>query len=315
MLAAGMFAFALILLLGGIRSLRSSLKSISGSYFHRLLKYYTTNTLQAFSLGLLATIILQSSSAVSVIVIGFINGGFLTLRQGLCIIIGANVGTTITSQFFSLELRSVLVPVLMTGVLLYLGEVFYKRKLGGGVLLGISAMLAGIELLVFTFEPLTFTPLFQEIYMFSRGEPWRGILVGSFAAALLQSSSVIAGMVVLMAREKIMNLPEALAVVLGADLGTCFTSLLASIGTALPAKRLALGHIAFNFFSIMLVLPLWPYFISFIDFIAVDPGRQVANAHFFYNLLGAIVLLPLVDIYVKYFFKKDNTLYLKKIKI
>ncbi len=85
---------------------------------------------------------------------------------------------------------------------------------------------------------------------------------------------------------------------IGADLGTCVTSLLASVGTVLPARQLALGHVAFNFISILLMLPIWPYFITLVELTAGDPGRQVANAHLFYNLLGAFILLPLLDLYV-----------------
>ena len=298
MLAVVMFVFALILLLGGIRSLSGSLKTISGSVFHRLLKNYTHRSLQGFSLGLVATFVLQSSSAVSVIVIGFINGGIFTLRQGLCIIIGANVGTSLTSQFFSLELRSILLPIVAAGAFLYVGEKLFKKKLGGSVLLGVSVVLAGIELLSFTLEPLSSTSFYQEVYLFSRGAPWKGILTGILTAGMLQSSSVTAGMVVLLAKENLLNLPEALSVIIGADLGTCVTSLLASIGTVLPARQLAFGHVIFNSLSILLVLPLWPYFISLIELTATEPGRLVANAHLLYNLLGALILLPLVDLYI-----------------
>ena len=301
MLVAATFILALIVLLGGIRSLSGSLKAMSGGLFHRLLKSYTRKSLQGFSLGMVATLFLQSSSAVSVIVIGFINGGIFSLRQGLCIIIGANVGTTLTSQFFSLELRSMLLPIVATGVILYIGEKLVKKKLGGNVLLSFGLVLAGIELLVYALEPLTSTLYYQDIYLFSRGAPWKGILTGVIAAGMLQSSSITAGMVVLLARENLLNLPEALAVILGADLGTCVTSLLASIGTVLPAKRVAFGHVLFNFLSILLVLPLWPYFISAVELTAGEAGRQVANGHLLYNLLGAVVLLPLVDLYANSF--------------
>ncbi len=301
MLAVVMFISALVLLLGGIRSLSSSLKAMSGSLFHRVLKSYTKKSLQGFSLGMVATLFLQSSSAVSVIVIGFINGGIFNLRQGLCIIIGANVGTTLTSQLFSLELRSMLLPIISTGVILFIGEKLFQKKLGANVVVSLGVVLAGIELIVYTLEPLTATSYYQDIYLFSRGTPWKGILTGVLAAGMLQSSSITAGMVVLLARENLLNLPQALAVILGADLGTCVTSLLASIGTVLPARRLAFGHVLFNLLSILLVLPLWPYFISAVELTAGELGRQVANAHFLYNLMGAVVLLPLVDLYANSF--------------
>lgn len=298
MLSFARLLCALLLLLGGIRLLSLGLQRMSGSYFHRLLRNYTNSKIKGFTLGAVTTFLLQSSSAVSVIAIAFINGGVLTLRQGLSIMIGANVGTTLTSQLFTLHLRTLLLPLAAAGIILFVIELSIKKNLGARVFLGIGAVLAGIEALIAALDPLAVAPFFQHIIFFSRGAPWKGILTGVLLAGILQSSSVTVGIVVLLTREGILTLPQALAVVLGADLGTCVTSLLAAVGTVLPARQLALGHVAFNFISILLVLPLWPYFIALVEFTAFDVGKQVANAHLFYNLLGAVILLPLLDLYV-----------------
>ncbi len=295
---------AVLLLLGGIRLLSLSLQRISGGLFNRLLRDMANTKLKGFSLGVASTFFLQSSSAVSVITIAFINGSFLTLYQGLSIMIGANVGTTLTSQLFTLELRMLLLPLAITGSILFFMGLVVKRDMGGKVLLGIGLVLAGIEMLIWILGGLTMAPFFQKVLLFSRGAPWQGLLTGIFLAGILQSSSVTVGIVVLLAREGILTLPQALAVVLGADLGTCVTSLLATVGTILPAKQLAWGHVAFNFISIFLILPLWPYFIWFVEYTAADIGRQVANAHLFYNILGAVIMLPLIDYYVIYYRNK-----------
>jgi phosphate:Na+ symporter len=292
---AGQFLLALILLLGGIKSVSKSLREITGGILHDLLRVYTSTPLRGFLLGAISTIFLQSSSLVTVMVVGFINGGFLTLQQGLSIVIGANLGTTITSQLFSMETTQLIGPLIVAGLIIYVSELILKKSLGGKVLLGIALVLSGIELLVITLEPLSKTAFYRELYLFSRGTPWKGILTGTLSAAVIQSSSVTIGMVVLLSKEKMINLPEALAMILGADLGTCVTSMLASLGTILPARRVAWGHLFFNMVSILIVLPFWRHFLWLINATSPDFPRQVANAHMVYNLLGVVVFLPLVD--------------------
>lgn len=292
---AGQFFLALVLLLGGIRIVSKSLREIAGGTLHKLLKSYTSTPFRGFLLGAVATVFLQSSSLVTVMVVGFINGGFLTLQQGLSVVIGANLGTTLTSQIFSLETGQLIGPLILAGLVVCTSELIMKKNFGGKVFLGIALVLSGIELLVITLEPLSRTVFYRELYFFSRGTPWKGILTGALSAAVIQSSSVTIGMVILLAKEKMLNLPEALAMILGADLGTCVTSMLASLGTILPARRVAWGHLFFNMVSIMMVLPFWRYFLWLVSVTSQDFPQQVANAHMVYNLLGVIVFLPLVD--------------------
>lgn len=297
LLEAGKFILALFLLLGGIKAISRSLHQLSGGKFHGLLKKTVSTPGKGFLVGLTATIFLQSSSLVTVMVVGFINGGFLTLPQGLGVIIGANLGTTITSQLFSIETGFLIVPLLLAGCVLYILEVFLKRSFGAKVLLSMAVVLCGIQLLVLSLEPFADTALFRQLFDFSRGTPWKGIITGTAAAAIIQSSSVTIGMVILLAREGYLTFPEALAIVVGADLGTCLTSLLASVGTIPPAKRVAWGHFIFNLSSIFLVILFWNAFLWIVEMTAKDISRQVANAHTLYNLLGVVLFLPLVDKY------------------
>lgn len=305
----GLFFLSLLLLLGGIKSLSKSLREIAGGRFHKLLKLYTSTPLKGFSLGVAATVFLQSSSVVTVMVVGFINAGLLSLPQGLSIVIGANLGTTLTSQIFSLETGLLIGPLILAGLVAWISELFWKKNFGGKAFLGIALVLCGIELMVLTLKPLSQTVFYQKLYYFSAGTPWKGILAGALSAAVIQSSSVTIGIVILLAKEKLLTLPEALAMILGADLGTCVTSLLASLGTVLPAKRVAFGHLFFNILSIMMVLPFWPYFLGLITLTSSDFPQQVANAHLLYNLIGVIVFLPLVDkfaSFLEYIIKDKN---------
>lgn len=294
-IAAGKFVLALLLLLGGIKTVSQGLRKITGGFFHDFLQTYTSTPLRGFFLGAISTLALQSSSLVTVMVVGFINGGFLTLLQGLSIVIGANLGTTITSQLFTLQAGQLIKPLLLAGILLYLTELILKRPFGGKVLCGISMVLGGIELLSVTLKPFSATVFYRELYLFSKGAPWKGVLTGAMTAAILQSSSVTTGMVVVLAKEKMLNLPEALSMILGADLGTCVTSLIAAMGTILPARQVAWGHLFFNVASLLIIIPFWQHFLWLVGVTSSELPRQVANAHALYNLAGAIVLLPVVD--------------------
>ncbi|NMB41327.1 MAG: Na/Pi cotransporter family protein [Firmicutes bacterium] len=292
---AGRFILALILLLGGIGSVSKNLREITGGLLYKLLRIYTSTPLKGFLLGVASTVFLQSSSLVTVMVVGFINGGFLTLLQGLSVVIGANLGTTLTSQFFSMETSWLIRPIVIAGLITYTGELIFKRNLGGRLFLAIALVLSGMELLVITLEPLSKTVFFRNLYLFSKGTPWKGILVGAVSSAIIQSSSVTIGSVILLSKEKILELPEALAMILGADLGTCITAMLASLGTILPAKRVAWGHLIFNTITILVVLPFWRHFLWLITATSPYFSQQVANAHMLYNVLGVIVFLPFVD--------------------
>jgi phosphate:Na+ symporter len=297
MIVVGKFVLALLMLLGGIRFVSRSLQEIAGGFLHDLLKRYTSTTSKGFLLGAISTVFLQSSSLVTVMVVGFINGRFLTLKQGLSIVIGANLGTTITSQLFSFEARQLIIPLIISGSAVYIIEILSKKRLGGKILLGVALLLSGIEFLSISLEPLSSTTFYNNLFIFSKGAPSKALLMGALAAAVLQSSSVTIGMVILMARENMLKLPEALAMILGADLGTCITSMIASLGTILPARQVAWGHLLFNFASILIIIPFWKHFLNLISITSADFSRQVANSHAFYNLVGVIVFLPLIDKY------------------
>lgn len=290
-----MLMLALGLLFGGIRYTSWNLRRLSGGLFYQLLSEKVSGPGSGFLLGTAASAFLQSSSAVTVVTISFINGGALTLQQGLAVVIGANVGTTVTAQLLAMESRQILLPLLIAFVAMYFIELLIKKELGGTVFLGIGLMLSGIELLSFSLAFLSTSSLYIELFSFGRDSVWKGIVTGAIGSAVIQSSSVTIGMVIALAKENLIQLPQALAMILGADLGTCVTSLVASTGTILPAKRVAWGHFAFNLFSILLVLPFWSGFVLLVSYTSAHFPQQVANAHAIYNLLGAALFLPVVD--------------------
>lgn len=299
LITLGKIALAFFLLLGGIKFISKSLQESAGGYFYDLLRKYASRPWSGFSLGLLVTVFLQSSSLVTVMIVGFINGGFLSLREGLYIVIGANIGTTFSSQLFSMETRAIVFPFFLIAFCLFFLELIWKKSFGSKIMLGVSFILAGIEMFSIAFKPLADLAFLEKLFLLSKGKPWRGIMTGTIAAAILQSSSVTIGMIILLVKEKILGLPESVAMMMGADLGTCLTSLLASINTILPARQVAWGHLLLNLGCIVLFLPFWKHFLALISLTSADSSRQLANAHLLYNCMGALLFLPMVDIYVK----------------
>lgn len=289
------FTAGLFMLLSGIKLTSFALKQHIGGTIYSFMKRKAANKGLGLLIGFLATVLLQSSSLVTIFVVGFINGRFINLKQGLSIVLGANLGTTLTSQIFAMDIRYFVQPLFVTGLCLIVFEAVFKKKGGGLVLLGLAIVLGGVEMLGDVLEPLSESGFLKDLLMHSKNAPWHGILSGVITAAILQSSSVTIGMVIILTKHQLINLPDAVAMVLGADLGTCITALLASLGTIWAARCVALGHMLFNMFSILLVIPFWSLFLWLISLTASELPGQIANAHFIYNLAGVLFFLPFLD--------------------
>lgn len=263
----------------------------AGPAFKRLLARMTGSSWRGFATGFLATAILQSSSLTTVMVVSLVNAGVITTAQGCGVIIGANVGTTITGQLLSFNLGRLAWPLLGLSLLLSLrprsGRIRWAAPLFGFglLLLGLNGMTAALA-------ALESSALLGGALAYAAAAPWRGLLAGVAAAVMLQSSSAVIGIVLGLAREGLLTLPVGVSMVLGADLGTCSTALIASIGMGRTARRAAWFHFFFNLISLLLALAFYPYLIRAAVESAAALPRRLANAHLLYNLLGAVVLLP-----------------------
>ncbi len=289
-LAAGLF-----ILFSGLKLTSFALKGHLEGLAYSFIRRNTAHKGMAVLAGFFSTIILQSSSLVTIFVIGFINGRFISLKQGLSIVLGANLGTTVTSQVFALDARCFVQPLFALAACLLILEELRGRKTGGLVLLGLAVVLGGVEILGEVLRPLSNSVFVQDLLLQGLDVPWRGIVSGAAVAAVLQSSSVTIGMVIILGKLQLLQLGDAIALVLGADFGTCITALVASIGTIRAAWYVALGHLLFNLLSIFLVIPFWGLFIQLISLTASELPRQIAHAHFFYNLAGVLFLFPFLD--------------------
>ena len=248
------------LFLFGIKTMGDGLEQAAGSKMKRLLEALTRNKLTAVLVGLLVTAVIQSSSATTVMVVGFVNAGLLSLSKAIGVIMGANIGTTVTSLMLSVKLNF---GVLFTavGAICQLAGNRSSFKLFGQIMMGLGILFVGMDAMTAAMEPLQEWQGFRDMMEWARN-PFVGVLVGAGVTALLQSSSASVGILQALAATGAISLQASLFILFGQNIGTCVTALLASVGANRTAKRAAVVHLLFNiigatlFIIIVLALPL-----------------------------------------------------------
>ncbi len=284
----------LALFLYGLMLLSRGLQKAAGDKLRSWLERLTSNKLKGLGVGALTTAVIQSSSITTVTLVGLINAGLLSLEQSIPIIMGANIGTTVTAQLIAFKVGYFALPIIGIGFAVtslakrpsyrYLGQIV----LGFGLLfLGMNAMSAGVK-------PLRSDPAMVELLSVLGTPPIYGITAGAVFTAIIQSSSATTGLVISMASEQLLDLPSAIALIIGANVGTCVTVLLASIGSTLSSRRAALSHVLFNLLGAGLFFLVFGPFVSVIALTSSDLPRQIANAHLVFNLSASLVMLPFV---------------------
>ncbi len=278
----------LVLFLFGVLQLSRGIEPLAGERARELLSRFTTNPLAGVLTGAVATTILDSSSVTIILVIALVNGGLLTFQQSLGVILGSNIGTTVSSQIFAFDLEVYSPLVLLAGFLLFVtsGQSGRRGDLGLS-LLGLGLVFFGLHYMGEAVRPLRDHGAFMR-WMIGLEQPLHGMAAGAIATVIIQSSSAMLGIVITLAGQGLLSLPAGVAVMLGAEIGTCADTLVASIGRTRPALRAGIFHLGFNLVSVVVGL-------IFIDQIvalaAALPGgdslpRQIANAHVAFNVLG-----------------------------
>ncbi len=277
------------------------LKVAASSRVKQGLSLLAGNPLMGLLSGTAATVVLQSSSITTVMVVGLVNSELITLKQGISMIVGANIGTTVTAQIIAFPLSEWVVPVAVLGLLLLLlARLKFKHVLGlGKTLLGGSFLILGLNLMSSSLSPLRESPWIISLLIEAGEVPLRGILMGAMTTFLFQSSSAVIGIIMAMAVQGIVSLPAGIAIILGADMGTCITSMIASVGTNLNARRAALAHLIFNVIGALCMLPLFNYFTYIVMETSSYMPRQIANAHTFYNIFNAIIIIPFINFFTR----------------
>lgn len=290
----------LALFLYGMQMMSAGLEAAAGDRMKSILERLTANRFLGVLVGAVITAVIQSSSATTVMVVGFVNSGMMTLRQAVWIIMGANIGTTITGQLIALDV-GVLAPLFaFVGVAMV---VFVKKpqvRHYGSILAGLGVLFIGMDMMSMAMEPLRDWPAFVELVS-TFSNPLVGILVGAGFTAIIQSSSASVGILQALALSGVIGLDSAVFVLFGQNIGTCITAVLASIGTSRNAKRATIIHLLFNiigtvvFTTLCLVTPLLG--LSLVGGVQSltpeNPAAQIANMHTLFNIVTTLLLLPL----------------------
>ncbi len=293
----------LALFLFGMRQMTESLKTVAGHSMKNLLAKLTVNRFTAALAGTLITAVIQSSSVTTVLVVGFVSAELLTLSQSIGVIIGANVGTTITAQIIAFQVYKYGLPLIAIGFLLNLIPRHERIKHWGMAVMGLGLIFFGMELMSGATIPLRTWPPFVEGLADLRN-PWLAILLGAAFTAIVQSSSATTGIVIVLAGQGMISLETGIGLCLGSNLGTCVTSLLAAIGRPRPAVQAAWVHVLFNAGGVALWMFFIPQFAELVrqfspmsqlqlasDALAVDMPRQIANAHTLFNVGNALLFI------------------------
>lgn len=299
---AGLFG-GLALFLFGMDVMTHALKSAAGDYIKDILARMTSNRLLGMVTGAFVTAVIQSSSVTTVLMVGFISAGLMTMAQSVAVIIGANIGTTITAQILAFKVTALALPMIAGGFLVSFTSRAEHWKQVGSIVLGLGLVFYGMALMSDALYPLRSFPPFIE-FMISMKNPLLGAAVGAGFTAIVQSSSATTGILIVMASQGLIGLETAIAIALGANIGTCVTAGLASIGKPREAKRAALVHTLFNVVGVLLWIGFIPQLAAFaewvspsasglagMDRLAADTPRQIANVHTFFNLANALIFI------------------------
>ncbi len=289
----GMFLF-------GMKMMGEGLERAAGKGLQRLLNTLTSNRFLAMLVGLVATAIIQSSSATTVMVVGFVNAGLLSLAQAIGVIMGANIGTTVTALLLSVRLDFGVIFASIGMILIFLGRKDKIRQ-SGNVLMGLGILFIGMNTMSAAMVPLREWDAFK-VLMTGFSNPIVGVLVGAGITAIVQSSSASVGILQVLADQGLIGMNGAIFILFGQNIGTCVTALIASAGTNHTAKRAAVVHLLFNiigtaiFITLALTLPL----VNWMEALAPNNIKlQIAFTHLFFNIGTTIVLLPLARVLEK----------------
>ncbi len=290
----------------GMKMMSDGLENVAGDKMRHTLEMLTTNRFAAVGVGAGVTAVVQSSSATTVMVVGFVNAGLMTLLQATGVIMGANIGTTITAQLIAFKLSDIAPFILFIGMFM---TVFVKKRMlsrVGEIILGFGILFVGLDLMSRSMVPMRSHAGFQAL-LTNFNNPLVGILIGALFTAIIQSSSASVGILQALAATGLIGLDGAVFVILGQNIGTCVTAILAAIGTNTNSKRAAGVHLMFNIIGSLIYLPvlmLFPGIVTWMESLSVgDVSRQIANFHTLFNITATILLFPFAKLMVKFITK------------
>jgi len=311
------------LFLFGMKIMSEGLQKIAGSRMRKILAALTNNRIVGTLVGIAVTAMIQSSSATTVMVVGFVNAGLMSLVQSIGIILGANIGTTVTAQLIAFKITKYALPAIGIGAGFKLFSRNQKWSYVGEVLLGFGLLFFGLSVMKNAFDPLKASEEFRQVFIMVGDNHLLGVLIGAILTIIVQSSSATIGITIALASTGIISFEASVALILGENIGTTITANLAAIGTNLAARRTALAHFLFNTIGVCYMLVFFKFFTGFIS--SITPGdadfiiqtqeqmvrmggeigdkpfiaRHIANTHTMFNIVNTIIFLPLVGVLAK----------------
>ncbi len=305
MLCIGLLG-GLAFFLYGMEKMSEGMKRSAGNQMRSFLATLTRNRFIGMLVGGFVTMVIQSSSATTVMLVSFVQAGLMSFTQSLGVILGANIGTTITAQMVAFKLTDYALVMIIGGFGIRLFGKNDRIRSIGDILLGFGILFYGMKLMSDTMKPLRTYSEFMGM-MEGLENPVLGILAGALFTALVQSSSASTGVVIVLAQQGLVTIEAGIPIILGSNIGTCITAGLASIGTTREAKRVALAHVLFNSCGVLLFIFWIPQFAELIRSIdsIMNSGtaRQVANAHTIFNLSIGLVFLPFISFFAWLIFR------------
>jgi phosphate:Na+ symporter len=292
------FLGGLGIFLFGIKYMGDGLQKSAGDKLRDILDRFTTNPLMGVLAGILVTVLIQSSSGTTVITVGLVSAGFMNLRQAIGVIMGANIGTTVTAFIIGIKLGDYALPIIAVGAILLF---FFKNKKihnFGQIVFGFGALFYGLELMSGGMKPLRSLETFHELTLNMSSNPILGVVIGTIFTVIVQSSSATIGILQGLYAEQLLDIKAALPVLFGDNIGTTITAVLASIGASVAAKRAAATHVLFNLIGtaiFMIVLgPFTKLIVQLKDAMDLNPEMTIAFAHGIFNTTNTIIQLPFV---------------------
>lgn len=285
----GMIA-GLVLFLYGVSRLATGMRAVAGDRMRRLLERATTNRYAGVASGTLATAVLDSSSVTIIMVIALVDAGLLSFQNSLGVILGANIGTTISSQLIALDVQRYSPVVLAFGLLLLVAGRTETWRQTGAAVFGMGLIFFGLAQMGTAVEPLKQSVRFAD-WMQQLENPLVGVAAGAIMTLVLQSSSATVGIAITLAAQGLLSLPGGVAVMLGAEIGTCADTLLATLGRSREAVRAGIFHLLFNVVTVAVGVMLLQPLVTFVTSLGGDSAQQLANAHVTFNVLGSMAVV------------------------
>ncbi|WP_280768853.1 Na/Pi cotransporter family protein [Salipaludibacillus daqingensis] len=295
-----MFFGGLGIFLFGIKYLGDGLQKVAGDGLRDLLDRFTTNPIMGVISGIFVTILLQTSTGTTVLTIGLVNAGFMTLKQAIGVIIGANIGTTVTAFIIGIKISAYALPIVAVGTFLIFFFKNTKVNNYGQVIFGFGALFLGLNFMGDGLSPLRDVQAFADLTVSMSDNPLLGVLIGTLFTVAVQSSSAAIGLLQTLFGQGLMDLDAALPVLFGDNIGTTITAVIAAVGASIAAKRAALTHVIFNLIGTMIVLLLLRPFTILVEFIRdslnLNPEMTIAFAHGIFNVSNALIQLPFIAV-------------------